>query len=326
MSQEEKLRELYLKSPNKDIITLYIRPETPRQKIIDLLKREEPIIDNIKSRVTREGIKASFQHLKTFMERMSPSENGYIICVSPEKLVYVTDIKVNRDNYWCGGEFYALPLEEELAIRLYPIGIIAIDTQEATIAYIGKSIEILKSMTSGISGKHKKGGQSQRRFEREREMEILNFFDRVATSSKVFVESYPIQELIISGAGQTKNKFAESRYLDYRLKEKITLVLDGQYTGEAGIREALHKALPSLEKNAYAREVKIVEDFFELFNKNFDRAIYGKEEIEKNLPIITKFIKIEENPLNYNKETTILHFKGEHYDKIKNLGGIVGIK
>lgn len=324
--EENKLKELYLKSLNKDIITLYIRPETQKQKIIDLLKHEEPIIDNIKSRVTREGIKASFQRLKTFIERMPYSENGYIICASPDKLAYVIDIKVNRDKYYCSGEFYAVPLEEELAVRLFPIGIIAIDTQEATIAYIGDRIEILKSMTSGISGKHKKGGQSQRRFEREREMEILNFFDRVANASKVFVESYPIEELIISGAGQTKNKFAESRYLDYRLKEKISLVLDGQYTGEAGIREALHKALPSLEKNAYAREVKIVEDFFELFNKNFDRAVYGKEEIEKNLPLIIKFIKIEENPLNYDKETVILHFKGEHWDKIKSLGGIVGIK
>jgi peptide chain release factor subunit 1 len=322
----ERIKELYLVSPNKDIITLYIRPETRKQKILDLLKKEEPIVDNIKSRVTREGIKASFQRLKTFIERMPISEKGYIICVSPERLVYLTDIIVNRDKYFCGGEFYSVPLEEELALRLHPIGIIAIDTQEATIGFVGNRIEILKSMTSGISGKHNKGGQSQRRFEREREMEILNFFHRVADASKVFVESYPIEELLVSGCGQTKNKFLDSKYLDYRLKQKVTLVLDTQYTGDAGIRETLHKALPSLEKNAYAKEVKTVEDFFELLNKNFERVVYGKEEIEKNLHSITKIIKVEENPLNYEKETIVLHFKGEHADKIRGLGGIVGIR
>lgn len=323
---ESKPSELHLTSPNKDIITLYIRPETKRQKILDLLKKEEPIVDNIKSRVTREGIKVSFQRLKTFIERMPSSENGYVICVSPEKLVYVTDIRVNRDKYYCGGEFYSAPLEEELALRLHPIGIIALDTQEATLAFIGNRIEILKSLTSGISGKHHKGGQSQRRFEREREMEIVNFFHRIADASKIFVESYPIEELLISGCGQTKNKFLDSKYLDYRLKQKITLVLDTQYTGDSGIRETLHKALPSLQKNAYAKEVKIVEDFFELLNKNFERIVYGKEEIERNLHSITKIIKIEENPLSYDKETVILHFKGEHLDKIRSLGGIVGIK
>jgi peptide chain release factor subunit 1 len=322
--KEARINALYLTSPNKDIITLYVRPETKRQKILDLLKKEEPIIDNIKSRVTREGIKASFQHLKTFIEKMPISENGYIICTSSEKLVYVTDIRVNRDKYSCGGEFYSTPLEEELALRLHPIGIIALDTQEATIAFIGTKIEILKNMTSGIAGKHNKGGQSQRRFERDREMQILNFFHRIADASKIFVESYPIEELLVSGCGQTKNKFLDTQYLDYRLRKKVTLTLDTQYTGDAGIRETLHKALPLLQKNAYAKEVKIVEDFFELMNTNFERIVYGKDDIEKNLHSITRIIKLEENTLSYEKETIVLHFKGEHADKIRALGGIVG--
>jgi peptide chain release factor subunit 1 len=254
------------------------------------------------------------------------SENGYIIVASESDFAWTNEIPVTRDWYRCGNEFYAQPLEEQLALRLYPIGIITLDTKEATLAYISNKIEIVKSMTSGISGKSKKGGQSQRRFEREREMEITNWFSRIGDASKVFVETYPIEELYISGCGQTKNKFLDGNHLDYRLKTKVKEVLDTQYTDESGIRETLHKALPILEKNAYVKEVKIVEDFFELLNKNFEKVVYGKEEIEKNLPMIIKFIKIEENPLNYNKETTILHFKGEHYDKIKSLGGIVGIR
>lgn len=318
--------KIYLKSPNKDIITMYIRPETSKQQILNLLKKEEPIIDNIKSRVTREGIKQSFQRLRTFVERMPPSENGYIICVSPEELVYMTEIPVRIDKYYCGGEFYAAPLEEAMTQRLNPIGIITLDSKEATLAYIGNKIEILKHLTSGVEGKHGKGGQSQRRFERQRKERIKFFFRRVGKASQIFLTSYPITELLLAGCGKTKEKFLKGEYLDYRLQEKVNLILDTQYTSEDGIREALHKALPKLEKNAYAKEVKIVEDFFEILGKYFNDVVYGEEEIQKNLPMIKKLIKIEEHSKKYPKETIILRFRGEHYEKIKNLGGIVGIK
>jgi len=41
---------------------------------------------------------------------------------------------------------------------------------------------------------------------------------------------------------------------------------------------------------------------------------------------IKQLIKIEEHTQKYSKETITLHFKGEHYEKIRNLGGVVGIK
>lgn len=319
-----KKEDLYLKSPNKDIITMYIRPETEKQKMLDLLRHEEPIISNIKSRVTRQGIERSFQRLKTFLERMPPSKNGYIICASPEQLVFVTDIQVKNDKYSCGGEFYSQPLEESLALRLHPIGIVTLDSKEATLARISDKIEILKHMTSGVSGKHSKGGQSQRRFEREREMEILNWFHRIADEVKIFIESSPIEELLISGCGQTKNKFLDTQYLDYRLRDKVTGILDTQYTGESGIRETLHKALPQLEKNAFAREVKEVERFMELLGKDDRRIVYGRDNLQSNLSQVNKIIKCEEIDLELPVETFTLRFRGEHYDKILGLGGIVG--
>lgn len=319
-------KELYLSSSIKAIITLYIRPDTSKQKILDLLKHEEPIIDNIKSRVTRQGIQNSFQRLKTFLNRMPPSDYGYIICCSPENLVYINDIRVSQDLYKCGGEFYASPLEEIMTARLNPIGILTIDTKEATIAYIGNKVEILKNMTSGISGKHDKGGQSQRRFQRARQQQVKQFFTRVGDACSVFVDSYPITELIVAGCGLTKDKFLKGDYLDYRLKDKVSVILNTQYTGDYGIREALHLALPRLEKNAYAQEMKIVEEFFNILGKRFECIVYGEAEIQKNLYAIKRFIKIEEHSKEYPKETLVLRFHGEHYNKIKSLGGVVGIK
>jgi len=318
---------LYLKSLNHDVITVYISKDSRIQKTLDLLKREEPLVQNIKSRVTRQAIETAFQKIKSFLANPPFSQNGYIIVASGTDFAYTTEVQIEKDYYRCGNEFYAEPLEEIEALKLYPIGIITLDTQEATIAYIGSRIEILKHMTSGVPGKHSKGGQSQRRFEREREMEILNFFRRIGDAAKMLVESYLIEELIISGCGETKRKFMDAKYLDYRLKGKITEVIDTQYTGEHGIRETLHKVLPLLHKNAYAKEVEVVEKVLETLGKNFEMVVYGHDEIQRQLHLIRKIIKIEEVKDEYpGVETVILRFQGEHYDKIRGLGGIVGLK
>jgi len=319
-------KEMYLKSEIKAVITLYIRPDTPKQKILDLLKREEPIISNIKSRVTRQGIQGAFQRLKTFLNYMPPSDCGYVICCSPEKLVYINDIRVTVDKYYCGGEFYAVPLEETLAAQLNPIGILTLDTKEATLGYIGEKVEILEHLTSGIAGKHGKGGQSEQRFTRNRQEQIKQFYKRIGEASLIFLKAYPVTELIVSGCGMTKDKFLKGNYLDYRLKDKVSLILKVQYTGESGIRETLHKALPHLQKNAFAQEVRIVEKFFNLLAKRFHCVVYGPEELKNQMFQIKQLIKIEEHTQEYSKETITLHFKGEHYEKIKHLGGIVGIK
>lgn len=319
-------RKLYLKNPDKAVITIYIRPDTKIENIKNLLKKEEPIISNIKSRVTRRALGISFQKVKTFIENIRSSENGYIIVSSPEELVWTSDVLIKEDLYRCGSEFYSGPFEEIQMNKLSPIGVICLDTKEATLGFIGNKIEILKHLTSGIGGKHKKGGQSQRRFERLRKERIKEFFKRIGEASNLFLTSYPITHLLISGCGLTKDKFLKGKYLDYRLKEKVLDSFDTQYTGESGIRETLHLALPKLEKNAYAKEVKEVEAFFNTLGKHFDSVVYGEEEVKEKMPFIKKLIKIEEHTKEYPKETITLHFHGEHYEKIRALGGICGIK
>jgi len=320
-------QDLYLKSPIKAVITLYIRPSTSRQKVLDLLKHEQPIISNIKSTVTRKGIQVSFQRIKTFVRRMPKNKNGYILVASPDRLVYTDEMFIIADKYSCGSEFYSKPYEKELISRLNPVGIIVLDTKEATIGYVDSQIEVIKTITSGISGKHHKGGFSQQRFKRKREEEINNFFKRVAEVTKVFLISHPIDSIIISGPGLTKDRFLKGKYLDPKLKEKVIGTFDTQYTGEYGLQETLKIALERIQKNAFAKEVKIVEDFFNILGKHFDKVLYGEEEISLNIHCLNKLIKIQEHQKEYPfKNTTILYFHGEHYEKIKGLGGVVGIK
>ena len=321
---------LYLQSVNHDVLTVYIAKGSSVQKTLNLLKREEPIVQNIKSRITRQAIEVAFQKIKSFLANPPPSENGYIIVASATDFAWTTEFLIEKDFYRCGNEFHAAPLEEILLLKLYPIGIITLDTKEATLGHIGSTIQILKYMTSGIPGKSHKGGSSQRRYERERDMAVAAFFKRVGDAAKLFVENYPIEELLISGCGHTKDDFLKAKYLDYRLKEKITEVIDTQYTGEHGIRETLHKALPLLQKNCLSKEIFEVQKFQEILGKEIRRVAYGEEDVKQNLQRIIKLIVLEDFVpswlKDYSGEIFVLHCRGEHWEIISNLGKIVGIK
>ena len=86
------------------------------------------------------------------------------------------------------------------------IGILSMDATEAGLGIVsGDTWEVIDTMRSGVSGKTKKGGQSARRYERLREMELSDYFRRLADhSKKAFLEQYQVKGLIVSGPGTDK--------------------------------------------------------------------------------------------------------------------------
>jgi len=106
----------------------------------------------------------------------------------------------------------------------------------------GDRVEVIEVITSGVGSKHRQGGQSARRFERIRENEINDFFHRVAQHAKeIFIDTYRVKRLIISGPGMSKEDFYKGDYLDYRLKQATIGLVDTGYAGEEGIRETLER-------------------------------------------------------------------------------------
>ena len=56
-------------------------------------------------------------------------------------------------------------------------GIILVDASDATIATLqGKRLDIVRQMYSGVTGKTRAGGQSARRYERLRDMQLNEYF------------------------------------------------------------------------------------------------------------------------------------------------------
>jgi peptide chain release factor subunit 1 len=165
------------------------------------------------------------------------------------------------------------------------IGILSIEASEAGIGIVsGDKFEVIRVLTSGIAGKHRSGGQSARRFERLRNMELNSFYHRVAdNANQILLDEYKSKGIIVSGPGPTKNNFLKEEYLDYRLQNNLLAIFDTSYAGEEGLRETVKKADDVLSGLRLMEEKKLVQKFLREVNKDVGLATYGFDDIKKGL-------------------------------------------
>ena len=124
--------------------------------------------------------------------------------------------------YRCDKEFVLEPLESMTAVQeIYAL--VVMDRKEATIGQlVGKRIEMLQNMSSGIPGKVKAGGQSAQRFHRITEGLTKDFYKRIANEVKtLFYEEKKLKGIIIGGPIPTKDEFIDGKFLPTQLQDKI---------------------------------------------------------------------------------------------------------
>ena len=278
-----------------ELISLYIPPSRRISEVIRYLRQEYSTSSNIKSDITRKNVQNAIvkvmERLKLFKE--APETGLAIFCGAipqngpgSEKMeiyVIIPPEPINLSLYRCDSRFYLEPLEELIKER-EAYGIVSIDINEAAIGILdGSNIHIISKRTSGIPGKHRAGGQSARRFERLREAEINEYFKRIAKYvNQTFLNPEYEQKLVgvlIGGPGFTKEEFAESKYIDYRIKEKIIGFINTNYSGEEGIREIVEKAKNYLKETKYLREKSLVDELLRQISSKNGLVTYGLKNV-----------------------------------------------
>jgi len=206
------------------------------------------------------------------------------------KLQKVMDLTVDSEDHSffangflvhnCDDHFHLDPLRDMLREQNI-VGVLSVDATEAGLGIVsGDSWDVVDTISSGVSGKTRKGGQSARRYERLREMELTDYFNRLADhAKKAFLENEPVKALIVSGPGPTKDEFVKDGYLDYRLQNAIVGVLDTGYAGREGVRETIGKSEKLLQDVRVIDEKKLADRFFREINSDSGLAIYGVQDI-----------------------------------------------
>ncbi len=282
-------------APDREFISLYIPPHISIEQVVANIKKEaESAVLDSKNATDRlqTAVKNMLQHVKAKTEL---PENGLAIfagtflgnnqdkpVLNVEELVPPQPIA----TYLCkaDNQFELEPLRQMLRDERI-IGLISLDSKQASFGLVvGERFEPLKSISSGVMGKTGKGGQSQRRYERERDMSIGFFFRRIAEhATKEFLENRSITLLIIGGPGQTKNDFLKGDYLNYMLKDALFGMFDVQSAGPEGVREIFEKSSDSLKNVCLPVERKVMQRLQIELNKDAGLAITGLDPVLEGL-------------------------------------------
>ena len=281
-----------------ELITLYVPPGKQISDALNLLREEYGTATNIKSNVTRknvlDAITKTQQKLKLFKD---PGEKGIVIFCGAlpqegggpgtermEAFVIVPPDPIRVFLYRCDSRFHTEHLQELLREK-ETYGILLIDASNATIATLmGKRLDIVREMHSGVSGKTRAGGQSARRYERLRDMQLNEYFNRVAKhADEIFLPIDNLKGIIIGGPGPTKYDFEKGDHLNYMLKNKIIDTIDTAYVEEQGVKEIVEKAPEIMRKVRYIEEKQIMQKFLYELGHDTGLITYGEGEVRKAL-------------------------------------------
>lgn len=326
-----------------ELISVYIPPNKQISDVTSQLRDEHGQASNIKSKSTRTNVQSALDSIISRLKYIKkPPENGIIIfCgaidIGGDKTQMETTVveppePINIYKYHCNSTFFLEPLKDML-LEKKTFGLLVLDKREATAGLlIGKQITPMKHMTSTVPGKQGRGGQSQRRFERLREIAIADFYNRVADhANEVFLplNHKGLEGVLIGGPSPTKEEFIKGEYLHHEIQRKITGIYDVAYTDESGLNELVDKAQDLFSDLDLTKEKHLMDRFMrELVNSKL--ASYGEDEVRRNLragavdvlliseDLRNKRIKVVCNNCDYEMEKTIKSVEGQNKVNLGN--------
>jgi peptide chain release factor subunit 1 len=292
-----------------ELVSLYVPPGRQISEVVAMLKQEYGTASNIKSNTTRKNVQDAIvrvmQRLKLF--RKVP-ENGLVIFCGaiPQNGIGSERIETYVINppepvqvylYRCDARFHTEYLEEFLKEK-ETYGIIVIDSSATTYAMLkGRRLEITEQITSGVPGKFRAGGQSARRFERQREAKLQEYFKRIGNhANEIFVPISNLKGMIIGGPGPTKYDFQKGGYLHYTLKDKVIATIDTAYVGEQGVEEVVERAPEIMRRIRYIEEKKVMQEFLYEIGHDTGLTTYGESDVRRSLEAgLVKTLLLSEN-------------------------------
>ena len=274
-----------------EFISIYIPREKSIDEIVAVLKGEADSAV-MKSESVRDRLQAALKNvIQRLKLRKEIPENGLALfagtfvandgqseALNVEELVPPEPITAYL--YEVDDHFRLEPLREVLRDQKV-VGLVAMDSKEASFGILdGERFELIENISSGVPGKSEKGGWSQRRYERERDMELAYFFHRVAEhATKAFLENHKVTALIVGGPGPTKEDFLKGDYLHYELKNMLLSIVDTQFAGREGVKEVLGKSSEALKNMCAPEQRRTVQRLLADMGKQNGLAISGLDSV-----------------------------------------------
>ncbi|WP_440988556.1 peptide chain release factor aRF-1 [Haloarchaeobius baliensis] len=278
------------------LVTIYVPEDRQISDVVAHVTQEHSEAANIKSKQTRTNVQDALTSIKDRLRYYkNPPENGMVLFSGAvdsgggqtdmvTKVLEGPPQPVESFRYHCDSAFLTEPLEHMLADQgLY--GLIVLDRREANVGWLkGKRVVPVKSASSLVPGKQRKGGQSAQRFARLRLEAIDNFYQEVAEmANDLFVpERHDLQGVLVGGPSPTKDEFLDGDYLHHELQDKVLGKFDVAYTDESGLYDLVDAADDVLADAEIMEDKELMQEFFKQLHDG-NKATYGFEPTRENL-------------------------------------------
>jgi len=179
--------------------------------------------------------------------------------------------------YVVGETPFVEPLHDILEIR-YDLILVVLDQSQATLyRYLGSECLDAHRVRSWVHSKHRKGGWSQKRFARLRELQVKHHFDRVEEKLRQLgVEDVSL--VILTGPGNAKKRFFQRPTLE-NIRDKLSVVEGIDFnSSESEIMKTISEQLNNYRKKVEARKISY---FREKIKDNL--VLWDNNQIEKFL-------------------------------------------
>jgi peptide chain release factor subunit 1 len=291
----EELKEY--EGSGTQLVTIYIPEDRQIADVVQHVTQEHSEAANIKSKQTRTNVQDALTSIKDRLRYYDtyPPESGMVIFSGAvdsgggrtemvTRTLESPPQSVESFRYHCDSNFLTDPLEEMLADKGL-FGLIVLDRREANVGWLrGKRVEPVKSASSLVPGKQRKGGQSAQRFARLRLEAIDNFYQEVAgMANDLFVpERHDLDGVLVGGPSPTKDEFLDGDYLHHELQDKVIGKFDVSYTDESGLYDLVDAAEDALADQEIMQDKSQMEEFFEKLHTG-EEATYGFGPTRQNL-------------------------------------------
>ncbi|WP_075937245.1 peptide chain release factor aRF-1 [Halosegnis longus] len=279
------------------LVSIYIPEDRLISDVAAHITQEHSEASNIKSKQTRTAVQDALTSLKDRLKYydVRPPENGMVMFSGAinsgggqtdmiTRVLESPPDPVESFRYHCDSAFLTEPLEHMLADKGL-FGLIVLDRREANVGWLkGKRVEPVKSASSLVPGKQRKGGQSAQRFARLRLEAIDNFYQEVAEmANDLFVaKRHEIDGIIVGGPSPTKDEFLDGDYLHHELQDSVLGKFDVSYTDESGLYDLVDAAEDVLAETEVMKDKEQMNEFFKELHDG-EKATYGFEQTRRNL-------------------------------------------
>jgi peptide chain release factor subunit 1 len=291
----EELKEY--RGSGTQLVTIYVPPDRLISDVVAHVTAEHSEASNIKSKDTRTNVQDALKSIKDRLKYYDtkPPDNGMVLFSGAVdsgggRTEMITRVLENPPQpiqsfrYHCDAEFLTEPLEEMLTDKGL-FGLVVLDRREANVGWLrGKRVDPVKSATSLVPGKQRKGGQSAQRFARLRLEAIDNFYQEVAgMANDLFVpERHEMDGVLVGGPSPTKDEFLDGDYLHHELQEMVLGKFDVAYTDESGLYDLVDEASEVLAEREILQDKEVMEEFFGQLHDG-EKATYGFGPTYENL-------------------------------------------